>query len=106
MRAIGVRTFGPPSKLEFLEVPEPVVIGPEDIIVAVRAVGLNPGDPIRAAGWSRLLETVKFVNVPFPLSSLSLSQSSDGPLSRFITILLTPPPLRLRLFFAAILSRR
>jgi hypothetical protein len=65
MRAIGVRTFGPPSKLEFLEVPEPVVTGPEDIIVAVRAVGLNPGNPIRAAGWSRLLETVKFVDYLF-----------------------------------------
>jgi hypothetical protein len=61
MRAIGVRVFGPPSKLEFLDVPEPVITGPEDIIVAVHAVGLNPGDPIRVAGWSCVLETVKFV---------------------------------------------
>ena len=59
MRAIGVRAFGPPSKLEYLDVPEPVITGPEDIAIAVHAVGLNPGDPIRAAGWSKLIETVK-----------------------------------------------
>lgn len=69
MRALGVRThFGPPSSLQFLEdVPEPAITGPEDIIVAVRAVGLNPVDPIRAAGWSKLVETVRSVLVYFIL---------------------------------------
>jgi NADPH:quinone reductase-like Zn-dependent oxidoreductase len=66
MRALGVSKFGPPSALQFIEdVSEPVVSGAGEIIVAVRAVGLNPGDPIRAAGWSRLLESVKCVFCSF-----------------------------------------
>jgi hypothetical protein len=89
MRAIGVPSFGAPSRLSLLDVPEPVIAGPEDIVVAVHAVGLNPGDPIRAAGWSWLLESVKFV-----LSSLVLPFAILPPicLSRSYGYLASPTP--------------
>jgi hypothetical protein len=62
MRALAIPSFGPPKTIELLDVPEPTITGPEDIIVAVKAVGLNPGDPIRAAGWSKVLENIKSVD--------------------------------------------
>jgi NADPH:quinone reductase-like Zn-dependent oxidoreductase len=59
MRAIGVRSFGGPETFEILDVPIPEISNPDDILVRVKAFSINPGDGIRAAGWGRILETVK-----------------------------------------------
>lgn len=59
MRAIGLRSFGKSEKLEILEVPIPSIQKPDDILVNVKAVGLNQGDTVRAMGYSRIIETLK-----------------------------------------------
>jgi NADPH2:quinone reductase len=59
MRALGERFFGKPDILEILDLPKPEISGPEDILVRVKAIRINPGDGIRAAGYSRVLETVQ-----------------------------------------------
>jgi NADPH:quinone reductase-like Zn-dependent oxidoreductase len=60
MRAIGLRSFGKSDKLEILEVPVPSIQNSEDILIKVKAVGLNQGDTVIALGYSRLLETKKY----------------------------------------------
>lgn len=59
MRALGVRSFGNPDTLEILDLPSPDISSPDDILVQVKAIRINVGDGIRAAGYSRILETVK-----------------------------------------------
>ena len=59
MKALGVRSFGNSTKLELLDVPAPSITDPDDILVQVKAIGLNQVDSIRAAGYSRIFETVK-----------------------------------------------
>ena len=48
-----------PDTLEVLELPTPELSGPDDILVNVKAIRINPGDGLRAAGYSRVIETVK-----------------------------------------------
>lgn len=43
MRAYGLTTPGGPENEAFLEVPEPVA-GPGELVVRIRAAGVNPGD--------------------------------------------------------------
>ena len=43
MRAYGFTTLGGPECEEFLDVPEPVA-GEGELLVRVRAAGVNPGD--------------------------------------------------------------
>ena len=60
MRALGVRSFGKPDTLEIIELPIPDLSGPDDILVRVKAIRISVGDGIRAAGYSRIIETVKY----------------------------------------------
>lgn len=60
MRALGVRSFGKPDTLEILDLPIPELSGSDDILVQVKAVRLGGSDGMRAAGYSRLVETVKY----------------------------------------------
>jgi NADPH:quinone reductase-like Zn-dependent oxidoreductase len=55
MRAAIYRRFGPPEVLELGEVPEPRTPGRGEILVRVRAAGLNPRDVILSRGRLRLL---------------------------------------------------
>ena len=47
MRAIRVEAFGGPEVLRVSEVPDPVP-GPGEVVVTVRAVGVNPADGMAA----------------------------------------------------------
>ena len=49
MRAIRVHEFGPPSAMKLEEVPEPKA-GPKQLVVAIRAAGVNPVDTYIRAG--------------------------------------------------------
>ena len=60
MRSLGFRSFGKSDKLEFLDVPLPVIEHPDDILVKVKAFALNQGDTIKVLGYSRMLETVTY----------------------------------------------
>ena len=54
MRAIVVREFGGPEVLRLEDVPEPTQ-GPEQLLVRVKAVGVNPVDTyIRAGTYTRV----------------------------------------------------
>ncbi|GAB4201824.1 MAG: NAD(P)-dependent alcohol dehydrogenase [Sandaracinaceae bacterium] len=55
MKAAIYRRFGPPEVLELGEVPEPKAPGPGEMLVRVRAAGLNPRDVILSRGRLRLL---------------------------------------------------
>ncbi|MEU8462339.1 NADP-dependent oxidoreductase [Streptomyces sp. NPDC029003] len=50
MKAISYRTYGTPTALELVEVPEPKV-GPSEVLVRVKAAGVNPVDWKLAAGF-------------------------------------------------------
>jgi NADPH2:quinone reductase len=53
MRAIVVREHGGPEVLKLEDVPDPVV-GPDQVIVRLRAVGVNPVDVyIRSGAYAR-----------------------------------------------------
>jgi len=52
MKAIGITQYGGPEALSFLEVPEPQA-GPRDLVVRVRAGGLNPVDAKVRSGLRR-----------------------------------------------------
>ncbi|TVY92994.1 Reticulon-4-interacting protein, mitochondrial [Lachnellula willkommii] len=62
MRALGVRKWGKSDKLEELDVPVPSIVDSKDILVLVKAVGLNQADAVKALGLGRLVETV---SLPF-----------------------------------------
>ncbi len=49
MRAITLKTFGEPEVLEFSDIPKPVP-GTEEILVRVRAFGLNRADLLQRRG--------------------------------------------------------
>src|SRR5262245_40590128 len=49
MRAIRVHEFGPPSVMKVEEVPDPRP-GPKQVVVSVRAAGINPVDTYIRAG--------------------------------------------------------
>jgi NADPH:quinone reductase-like Zn-dependent oxidoreductase len=59
MKAVGFTSFGKPEKLEILDLPEPKILEPDDILVRVEAVGLNPVDMARLSGFTRIAETIK-----------------------------------------------
>ncbi|MFG2622011.1 NADP-dependent oxidoreductase [Streptomyces sp. NPDC048507] len=50
MKAISYSTYGTPTALELVEVPEPKV-GPSEVLVRVKAAGVNPVDWKLAAGF-------------------------------------------------------
>jgi NADPH:quinone reductase-like Zn-dependent oxidoreductase len=54
MRAVGIRAFGSPSKLEVMSLPVPE-IGPDDVLIRVQAAGVGPWDcSIRHGDWGML----------------------------------------------------
>jgi NADPH2:quinone reductase len=56
MKAIRVHEFGPPSVMRLEDVPDPEA-GPGEVLVEVRAVGVNPVDTyVRAGTYARLPE--------------------------------------------------
>ncbi|TVY49242.1 2-methylene-furan-3-one reductase [Lachnellula occidentalis] len=59
MRALGVRKWGKSDKLEVFDVPVPSIVNSDDILIQVKAVGLNQADAVKALGYARLLETVE-----------------------------------------------
>ncbi|TVY68897.1 NADPH-dependent alkenal/one oxidoreductase-like protein [Lachnellula suecica] len=59
MRALGYRSWGKSDKLEELHIPIPSLASPHDILVHVKAVGLNQADAVKGLGYSRLLETIR-----------------------------------------------
>ena len=63
MRAYEVRQFGGPEVLELGAQPDPR-IGAGDVIVEVRAVGLNPIDLLQLSGAFRLANPPRFPFVP------------------------------------------
>src|SRR5688500_17808149 len=55
MKAIRVSEFGPPSVLKLLDVPSPTP-GPNEVLVRVKAVGVNPVDTyIRDGAYRKTL---------------------------------------------------
>lgn len=74
MRALGERTLGKPDILGILEVPEPEISSPDDILVRSKAVRISQADGLRAAGYTRLVETVKLVSLPIPHLRLHLNK--------------------------------
>ena len=55
MKVIRVQQFGPPDVLKIEELPTPVP-GPGEVLVRVRAVGVNPVDTyIRAGGYGKMV---------------------------------------------------
>ncbi|KAF8848446.1 GroES-like protein [Acephala macrosclerotiorum] len=61
MKALGVTTFGKPSNLKILTLPDPTIEGPDDIIVSVKAISINPADYFRMSGITRFIEPLTFV---------------------------------------------
>jgi NADPH:quinone reductase-like Zn-dependent oxidoreductase len=54
MRAIGINAFGGPSQLELMTVPIPT-IGPDQVLIHLRAAGVGPWDcSIRRGDWGAL----------------------------------------------------
>lgn len=60
MRAIGQQAFGGPEVLEFTEVPRPVPV-PTEVLVRVRAVGVNPVEAVIRSGQFPLLGEPPFI---------------------------------------------
>lgn len=57
MQAIVVREFGEPGVLHLEEVPDPRLAAPDEVLVEVRAVGVNPFETyIRAGAYANLPE--------------------------------------------------
>lgn len=55
MKAVRVQQFGPPAVLQVEEVPTPSA-GPGEVLVRVRAVGVNPVDTyIRSGGYGKMV---------------------------------------------------
>ncbi len=50
MRAAGVAEFGAADRLQIVEVPRPVP-GPGEVLVRVRAAGVQPADVAVRSGW-------------------------------------------------------
>lgn len=67
MRALGVRKWGKIDKLEELDVPVPSIVDSNDILIQVKAVGLNQADAVKALGLARLVETMRY-SFTFPLN--------------------------------------
>jgi NADPH:quinone reductase-like Zn-dependent oxidoreductase len=67
MRALGVRAFGKADKLEFLDIPVPTIKNSDDMLIQVKAISLNRSDGVKALGYTRLFETVKYF--PLPIQS-------------------------------------
>jgi NADPH:quinone reductase-like Zn-dependent oxidoreductase len=60
MRAIGQQAFGGPEVLEFTEVQRPVPV-PTEVLVRVRAVGVNPVEAVIRSGQFPLLGEPPFI---------------------------------------------
>ncbi|CZR50309.1 uncharacterized protein PAC_00181 [Phialocephala subalpina] len=58
MKALGLTKFGKPTNLEILTLPDPVIESPEDIIVSVKAISVNPADYVRMSGITRFVEPI------------------------------------------------
>ena len=44
MKAVGLNRFGGPEVLEYLDLPDPDQIGPEEVLIEVEASGVNRAD--------------------------------------------------------------
>src|ERR1700722_6719590 len=59
MKAMGVKSYGPVDRLEFLEIPEPIC-SPGQIRVVVKASSVNPADPKVITGAVKFLHGRRF----------------------------------------------
>src|SRR6266480_3875200 len=50
MKAVYIKEFGGPKKLEIRDVPEPREPGPNEVLVKVKAAGLNRADLLQVRG--------------------------------------------------------
>jgi NADPH2:quinone reductase len=60
MKALCFETFGGPEVLEYREVPDPI-IGPHDLLVRMKAIGLNFADVYRRRGTYHLKGTPPYI---------------------------------------------
>jgi len=60
MRALTMPFHATPDKLEISMLPVPSIASPGDVLIRVHATSINPVDVKRAAGLTKLLETIKF----------------------------------------------
>jgi NADPH:quinone reductase-like Zn-dependent oxidoreductase len=60
MKCVSFSEYGPPSVLKLTEISSPTVTSPSDIIVRVKAGGLNPIDCKLRGGHLSSLMPVKF----------------------------------------------
>jgi NADPH:quinone reductase-like Zn-dependent oxidoreductase len=60
MRVISQRTFGGPEVLEIVQAERPAP-GPDEVLVGVRALGVNPADWVVREGWAPLFGDPPFV---------------------------------------------
>jgi NADPH:quinone reductase-like Zn-dependent oxidoreductase len=63
MKAIVIRQFGGPEKLEFVDAPEPKV-GAGEVLVQVAAASINPIDILERAGLTKDFNPIKLPYVP------------------------------------------
>ena len=63
MRAVGIRRYGPPERLEPLEVERPEV-GRDGVLIRVAAAGVNPADCLLRSGGLRFVARQKMPFVP------------------------------------------
>ncbi len=50
MRSLATEEFGTPEGYELLDLPEPKVLSPNEIIIKVHAASINPADVMVANG--------------------------------------------------------
>ena len=62
MRALAFRAWGKSDTLEKLDVPVPSIVNSDDILIQVKAVGLNQADAVKGLGYSRLFETIRYLS--------------------------------------------
>jgi len=64
MRALTVPFHASPDRLQVSTLPVPSILLPTDVLIRVHAASINPIDVKKAAGMTRMLETIRF---PFVL---------------------------------------
>jgi len=83
MRALGLRAWGKFDQLDKLDLAVPSIVNSDDILIQVKAIGLNQADAVRALGYSRLFDTIR-----------SLSRPSSRPIAGFKLLTSTKTTLR------------
>ena len=89
MRAVYITEFGSPENLEIREVPDPAKPSDTQVLVRVKAVGLNRADLLQVAGsyppppgYSPNLPGLEFAGELLQLSAFTREQDSRPPFGR------------------------